>query len=799
MSGETFTAKSTDYALFGTYSLKLATGVSGTKNFYYESADLTLSNNTQYTISCYIRESTGAVVALTHGFADGAAGNVVATSRYLGNGWYLFHCTLTTGTVTNSKVGFVGVDYSKTYYIHMQLEAKDDYTTFCQGGLNGCIWNGTDGESTSTRNAYEHTGGRWKSLYTDYDITPDVGIYGLGMPPREILTTSPSGADGSQPNGKVINIKERIINFKSYINSEGQTIQDFHDTRRAFIQAMNHRYTRPGEQPKPRILEYRGTTEPRQIEVFWEAGMEFDNPDGQNFTVEDLVLKFKCPKPFWTGFGSNSVLLDNEVTKTSNLVAGRINGSWSAFTPPTTITSEVAVYELLYSAITGKLYIAGDFTDLESTFADYLAIYTPSTDAFNALNTSPTYPASALRALHIGYKNNLYLADSSNVKQISIKSPTSFTNIGTVTGGVIYDMASDNQTGDLYIVGSFTGINGVANTSKIAKYDFSAATWVSVSTASGAPNATLTHIAITSDDLIHVAGAGLTLINGVTVSGVARKSVTDTTWYSLSDARVTDPVAMTVHDSVLYVADSTDLKIYAMSLPSMASTGNTGNFNSRPFNTIATYVGDCTRLKHTRGTLFACGARNFYVTGLGYYAGGEGVLAYDGTKWYRPFSDFYTDQTVYDIEFDNRGGVYFGMSSGTSYYGAGLATINYPGSAEAYPTITIEHLGATDTVRVLTHLGNVTTGSSVPLYYQIFPNEIVTLAFEPGGLRAFSSTKGDVANQFDGLRDMKILAGTDSTTTTTNQISLMILEVALGRTADISASVTWQDLYWSFD
>jgi hypothetical protein len=80
----------------------------------------------------------------------------------------------------------------------------------------------------------------------------------------------------------------------------------------------------------------------------------------------------------------------------------------------------------------------------------------------------------------IGSNNRLYLADNANVKYGSLPTLASFTNIGTVAGGDVYDMAID-RSGDLYVVGSFTGINGVANTSKIAKYDISAGTWGSVS------------------------------------------------------------------------------------------------------------------------------------------------------------------------------------------------------------------------------------------------------------------------------------------------------------------------------
>lgn len=786
LTGETFTAQSPDYALFGTYSLKLATGASGTKNFYYDG--VTLDNNTQYSLSCYIRESTGAVVSITHGFVDSAAGNVAASSRYLGNGWYLFYITTTTGTVTNNRCGFVGIDYSKTYYIHMQLEAKDTYTTFCQGGLPGCTWSGNEGESESTRNQYEHTGGRYKSLYTDYGILPEPGSANFGMPPREILTVPSGGIDGSTPSGAILNVKERMITISGTLDADNMT--KYHANRRAFIQAMNHRFTPPGQQPRPRILEYRGSDTPRQIEVYWQGGLEF-TADSLLFTDEKVVLELKAPKPLWNGVGG-SVVLDNEITKDNLLVAGKINGSWSNFTPPASITSEVAAYEAIYFQPTSKFYIVGDFTDLGGVVGDYIVDYSAILDTFSPVTLVP--PTSVVRAIITGTNGRIYLADNSNVKYATPLTTSALTNIGTVAGGSVYDMAIDSA-GDLYVVGSFTGINGVANTSKIAKYDISAGTWGSVSTTAGAPNATLTHIHITNDDLIHVAGDGLTLINAVSCPGIGRKSVTDTTWYNGSAGFALNPVAMDYMDGYLYVADSTDLRIYRYLVPSMASTGNTGNYTQYP-GILSAYTGTIRRLRAIGNTLYICGSTNLTFIGLA-SGSANNIAAWNGTNLFRPFADFYPNVDVYDLCFDGAGNVIFCLATGTSYYAAGDGTVNYYGSADAYPTITITHTSADNAPRTIKYIGNETLGLSIPLNYSLRPGETLTLYFQPEKVTAFSSVTGEVKGIFSELSNMEISAGLDSTTYRANNFSLLVLDA--GATASVSASIQWVDQYWSFD
>jgi hypothetical protein len=175
----------------------------------------------------------------------------------------------------------------------------------------------------------------------------------------------------------------------------------------------------------------------------------------------------------------------------------------------------------------------------------------------------------------------------------------------------------------------------------------------------------------------------------------------------------------------------------------------------------------------------------------------DGVFGWNGTNAFRPFPDFYPNVDVYDLCFDDDNNVIFCLATGTSYYAAGDGAVNYYGSADTYPVITIEHTEADNAPRTIKYLGNESLGLSVPLNYSLRPGEVLTLYFQPEKITTVSSISGEVKGVFAELANMEISAGIDSTTYNVNNFRLLVVEA--GATASVRASVQWVDQFWSFD
>jgi hypothetical protein len=249
-------------------------------------------------------------------------------------------------------------------------------------------------------------------------------------------------------------------------------------------------------------------------------------------------------------------------------------------------------------------------------------------------------------------------------------------------------------------------------------------------------------------------------------------------------------------DGYLYVADSTDNLVYRYLVPSMASTGGTGNYVQYPTRIAGITAGSVRRIRAIGSILYICGTQTLrLLTSGGLVA--EPIFGWNGTNLFRPFPDFYPNADVYDLAFDDSGNVIFCLATGTSYYAAGEGAVNYSGSADTYPIITIEHINTDDAPRIIKYLGNESLGLSVPLNYSLRPGEILTIYFEPDKITSVSSISGEVKGIFSELANMEISAGIDSTTYNVNNFRLLVVEA--GATSSVRASVQWVDQFWSFD
>ena len=69
--------------------------------------------------------------------------------------------------ITGSSVATAG---RYIYIDALQIEESDTFTSYCDGSLQGCKWNGIPNASTSTRNVFESSGGEILNFEDDLSL-----------------------------------------------------------------------------------------------------------------------------------------------------------------------------------------------------------------------------------------------------------------------------------------------------------------------------------------------------------------------------------------------------------------------------------------------------------------------------------------------------------------------------------------------------------------------------------------------------------------------------------------------------
>lgn len=164
-------SRSSDFALFGSYSLKFVPGT-GTLNCYYTNAG-TLSTG-GYTFSVYVRRADGAAVAGVTCYIDSTKAGVTPAIIPVEDGWYrLTAFRFFSGAPGNQVVGVYGLASGVTYYFDgWQCENSSDATPYFDGSfINGTstfAWTGTAHASTSQRGAAQIS-------YSNLGVNPNAG------------------------------------------------------------------------------------------------------------------------------------------------------------------------------------------------------------------------------------------------------------------------------------------------------------------------------------------------------------------------------------------------------------------------------------------------------------------------------------------------------------------------------------------------------------------------------------------------------------------------------------------------
>jgi len=629
----------------------------------------------------------------------------------------------------------------------MMCIAATRLQTYIDGDMPGCYWNGTAHVSTSTRSQFDRRGGEVLDFETDLYFKVRTAS-GAGMVESKNLAQPISNQGGASYDGNQTQPRHMILN--GIFNAGGTSLPTYHSRKRTLLKCLNPKTnTDVDETPLPVILRYTGGETTKEISAYYDGGLEND-PD-QPVIETAVSLRFFSVDPFFYEINRPAATLTSTDSTTFSVVARRIGSVqnvssdlWDSMGPP----NASGTYSFLHALAEDDtyIYVGGDFLNFDNIAnADRVARWHKANRAWSALGTGMD---GVVYDLFVAPSGTLYAAGGfttaggTTCRGIASWNGSAWAALGPPSsGGDVYTVTVDTD-GIVYIGGTFTNFDGIANADRVASWNGSA--WSALSTGM---DAQVNRLKV-YNNLVYASGS-FTTAGGTTASRMATWN--GSAWSAISTAVFDGAVDEIVFDSggnfyaggtFTNIDSDTNLKrcVYwngqgFVSLDGGMSAGSV----------VALAIDD-------DGILYAGGS----FTSAGTLSTlGDGIARWNGSSWSHADINFAGAGVILCLLISRQGDLYLGMTSsgiGTGTYG-GATTLSYSGSAENYPVITVKRTGGT-TARLIS-IRNETTDAELMFDYSLSNGETITIELNPFlGAGVSSSFIGDVPGA--------ILPGNDS-------------------------------------
>lgn len=554
----------TTYARFGYTCLKCVTSNATDDEGVITdtgTSGIAVSVGSSYTFSVYIRGSGTFAIGITWYTAAGAfISDSAGGDNTIGNtGWTRYTLTGTAPATAAFAACFIySAQSSSTIYVDgFQFEAKSYATTFMSGNQPGCKWNGLTNASTSTRDANYRLGGRLRDIEDTYSIRVR-NTSGAGVPPIE-LHTQPLAL---QPGSVYQSDKYLDRNLNLIMSPYGTSNAQLLSRRKALWDVIK---PEAYGQSQPFLLAYTGNTRTVYGVFRYAGGWELGETTGGPYKIEQggsVGLRLQGLDPFWYEDDQQQVTLDFNDTLASDQAFARVGGAWrrlgsgfngnvfcvtvdnernrvyfggsfttangvtvngicyfdgTTFRPLGAATKGVAGGSVYAIAIdkNGDAWAGGDFTTAGGSackgLASWAVVGTSAPTAFNSATSFTVIKAIAFansgrvyiggtfteygttaNATHIAYSDN----SGAGWSAISATAPSGGTPI-------INAITLDLDGVSIYFGGDFTGVGGVSNTARIAKFN-GTSTITALST--GIANNAVKKMVMSPEGMLYVGG-----------------------------------------------------------------------------------------------------------------------------------------------------------------------------------------------------------------------------------------------------------------------------------------------------
>jgi len=772
---------------FGVYSMKIVTAAAASDG---ANASFTMSTcATKYTFSAWVFGQSG----LTYEMDILTDGSTVANASFAGSGvWGRHEITGTSGS-KNSESACAAIKVFEstvtTFFVDaMQVESASAATTYCDGDQDGCLWLGSEHQSTSERSAQSRAGGAIVDLRNDYGILVRQQP-GTGMPPMINTQTNIGLDDGGLFQRTLADV--RTFTLEGVI--EGSSIHALHQFRQQLIDAVKPDIV--GTQ-QPLLLRYTGVNSTvNQIKAHYDSGLELTEAEAD---IEFVSVRFISYDPFWEEVGDEGISLtvSQTLSSVSRIIQRDSSGQWSDI-GPIGGSGTACVLDVKYGP-DDNLYVAGLFSDVAGSGISSIAKYNNETGAWAGL-----------------FENDNAACG--------------------LVGTAAIDMAFA-PNGDLYAIGKFTTAGSVS-AREIAKWDGSS--WSSIGNGLSDQGQS---VRISSCGQVYAAGQFIDAGSGAACTTVNRITYFDTDIWQAMDGGVTGlgaacnvlDVSLSLDNQTVYAVGTFDAAgsatasgIAQFSWNTLAWTpvGASSAFSSAPLstevsNTGIVYVGgsftdvdgDTSILRIAQwngsswvglgdgikdGLVFKMfydeGNNLLYVIGSFTSVGNLDFASYklaiwNGTIWIPISVTTSATGDVGGIAVSKNGRVGYGFSDAGDVIVPPKTVVTNNGTATGKPTVKM--LGGTSASTRITELRNYSTKDDVYFNLTLQPGEIVTL--DMSGEASISMTSSFSQNliskvlETSNLATFRLLPGANNITTFST---------------DTTASVTmqWKKRHWSID
>jgi hypothetical protein len=744
------------------------TGGSGLHGQYLDSSagdigvpsTLISGDSIAFSVDVYIATADTVTINMVSGAAGADSSSVDVVGPYEGR----VSLTLTlTGvpTVLQIRVTNKNVGDDFTWYIDAaQVEYKAYATTFCDGLTPGCIWAGQHHASSSSRKKTFRGGGR------EYNIE-DFSVYmsaqaGAGFPPVNHYVQGLALLDGALYRGSKVN--PSILNLT--IGIDGSSLANLHSLRKALIDIIKPDQV-PGDQPFRLYYTGASSTKKVWIDVQYDSGL--DAADFNEGFTDSITLRLIAYNPLWYEDHWESYPLDyvEDITSVNDVLAFE-DGVWHNMNGGGTGTPYVFV---IRKGPDGKIYFGGQFTTIGGVANTAgIACWDPEAGAFTALGTGVA--GGNVLDMDWDAAGNLYVVGTftsaggvGNTQGIAKWDGSSWSAMYTTTSPNTLSVVHVSQVnGDIYVGGNIPagGIDS-AGAQWLNVYDVSASTWTIVGASpTDDLNSFVYAIQIDSNGVIYI-GGNFTTAGAIAARGVAfwDPNMTTPAWQDM-DGGVTGSLGAPEQllfgdDGYLYVVGHfSSIGSDTENTRGIARwTNSTWEGLDRGTDNGAVYTIDQTN----EGEIYIGG--NFTsVSGLPMP---ERISVFSGSKWSNIEANLPDSALVQAVYYDDeRDNLYIGMSGSTTTTAkvSTTTTIDYTGTREGFPRITLRRSGGT--ALRLRWMKNRETGATLKFDYELQDGEELVIDLTPGNRSIISSAFGsrwDAINQVSNVHAFSLVPG----------------------------------------
>lgn len=489
--GSTITRRM-DQARFGIASLKVVTsGLVIREGTYYRVSALT-GVSEPITVSAYVRGENGNELVHIR-LIDNPAGKewVSKVSTLRNDRWTRIEVS---GFSTGSNdlrlyVETDGTARAVTFYVDgAQMERKAYSTSYCDGNQAGCQWNIVDHGSVSTRSAYTRAGGRWVPLSGpcrgDTDVYTTV-VTGLSMPPIALNIQPWALAPGSYLQSS--KVEDRSIGITFHLKREGlrlpsnqPDLSKMYELRQQLIDIFKPDRTIGAE---PFCLEYDDGERPLRIWVHYDGGLE-GSWDVRNQWTGGFMLRLLAVDPFWEEDSQDAKELLFQMTTSAgwpnNAVMMRRNGQWDNMNYGFNDLVSGRQNSII-SGKKGEIYVCGSFLLVNNNVIAYdplkaapcIASYDGR--SWNSISTSGMSAGATINGVYLAPNGDLYVIGTFTqiggvaANRIAKWNGITWSALGSGISNEVTCITGDNS-GNIYVGGFFSSAGGI-NCYLIARWD----------------------------------------------------------------------------------------------------------------------------------------------------------------------------------------------------------------------------------------------------------------------------------------------------------------------------------------